>query len=346
MRATYSVNLSNVGAGPTSGTVTVTNIATQGLTLVAMTGTGWACVMNVCTRGDALAGGEAYPPINVTVEVTGNPGPVTNLFTVSGGGFPSYNGSYPATINYGPTVFGSFDTPADFWIGTGTVSLTGWALSSAGIASVWVWRDAIGNEPVAENGLVSIGPATIVPGIRPDVASAFPGYPGNNAGWGLQLLTNELPDSGNGVYHIHAIATDNDYRSVELAVKTLSADNSVAVAPFGTIDTPAPGATVSGSAYVNFGWELTPNPATVIPKDGSTIVDYIDNAPVGHPVYNNYRVDIATLFPGLQNSDGAVGYYVLDTTKLSNGLHTIAWLVTDSAGNLEGTGSRYFYVQN
>ena len=115
-----------------------------------MTGTGWACVMNVCTRGDALAGGEAYPPINVTVEVTGNPGPVTNLFTVSGGGFPSYNGSYPATINYGPTVFGSFDTPADFWIGTGTVSLTGWALSRRhrecmGLARCY-WERAGGRE--------------------------------------------------------------------------------------------------------------------------------------------------------------------------------------------------------
>jgi hypothetical protein len=67
---------------------------------------------------------------------------------------------------------------------------------------------------------------------------------------------------------------------------------------------------------------------------------------MGHPVYNNYRVDIATLFPGLQNSDGAVGYFYLDTTKLTNGVHTIAWSVTDSAGNDQGIGSRYFTVQN
>jgi hypothetical protein len=67
---------------------------------------------------------------------------------------------------------------------------------------------------------------------------------------------------------------------------------------------------------------------------------------VGHPVYNNYRADIATLFPGLQNSNGAVGYYYIDTTQLSNGLHTIAWVATDSAGNAQGLGSRYFLVQN
>jgi hypothetical protein len=41
-----------------------------------------------------------------------------------------------------------------------------------------------------------------------------------------------------------------------------------------------------------------------------------------------------------------VGYYYLDTTTLSNGLHTIAWTVTDNAGNAQGIGSRYFNVQN
>jgi hypothetical protein len=73
---------------------------------------------------------------------------------------------------------------------------------------------------------------------------------------------------------------------------------------------------------------------------------FIDNVRLGHPVYGLYRVDIATIFPGLQNSNGAIGYYYLDTTTLSNGLHTIAWTVTDSAGHAQGIGSRYFNVQN
>jgi hypothetical protein len=68
--------------------------------------------------------------------------------------------------------------------------------------------------------------------------------------------------------------------------------------------------------------------------------------PVGKPVYNQYREDIALLFPGLNNSNGAVGYYYIDMTKYSNGLHTISWSVKDNAGNEEGIGSRYFNVQN
>ena len=42
--ATYSVVVSNAGtAGPTSGTVTVTEIIPSGLTLVSMSGMGWTC---------------------------------------------------------------------------------------------------------------------------------------------------------------------------------------------------------------------------------------------------------------------------------------------------------------
>jgi len=70
---------------------------------------------------------------------------------------------------------------------------------------------------------------------------------------------------------------------------------------------------------------------------------YIDNVAVGHPVYNNFRSDIASLFPGLNNSNGAVGYYMIDTTKLSNGLHSIAWSVLDNAGHSGGIGSRSIF---
>jgi hypothetical protein len=72
----------------------------------------------------------------------------------------------------------------------------------------------------------------------------------------------------------------------------------------------------------------------------------VDNKFVGRPVYNNYRADIAALFPGYANSNGAVGYFYLDTTVYENGVHTIHWIVTDNAGNSDGVGSRYFIIQN
>jgi hypothetical protein len=72
----------------------------------------------------------------------------------------------------------------------------------------------------------------------------------------------------------------------------------------------------------------------------------VDGAPVGHVSYDLYRPDIATLFPGLNNSNGAIGVRALDTTTLANGTHTIAWIVSDDQGASEGIGSRYFGVSN
>jgi hypothetical protein len=213
-----------------------------------------------------------------------------------------------------------------------------------------VWREPVTGENV--EGLILVGNADMIPGSRPDVAETYPGYPNNNYGWGLQVLTNELPDAngktalGNGIYNLHVLVTDNANQTTDLGTRAIGVDNADSVLPFGTIDTPAPGGTASGKAYVNFGWALTPNRSANIPFDGSTVWVYIDNVPVGHPVYNNYRADLATLFPGLQNSLGAVGYYYIDTTKLTNGLHTISWKVTDTAGNAQGLGSRFFSVQN
>jgi hypothetical protein len=159
------------------------------------------------------------------------------------------------------------------------------------------------------------------------------------------MLTNFLPNGGNGTFTLYAIAHDGSGHRVELGQKVIHSDNANAVKPFGTIDTPAQGGVVSGVDYVNFGWALTPQPK-YIPYDGSTIWVWIDGLPVGHPVYNNYRADIATLFPGYANSNGAVGYYYLDTTAYANGVHVIAWSVEDNEGEACGIGSRYFEVQN
>ena len=246
--------------------------------------------------------------------------------------------------------FGSVDTPANNITGvTGAIGVTGWAISSPAIGKVALWREPVGGEP--QGTLVYLTDTSQVPGARPDVAAAFPGYPHNDYGWGAQILTNELPNTsgsglGNGTYRIHALATSSIGQTTDIGAKTITVSNSTAVLPFGTIDTPGIGTVASGSAYVNFGWVVTPNAANLIPKDGSTITVYIDNVAVGHPVYNNFRQDIATLFPGLQNSNGAVGYYVIDTTRLSNGLHTISWTAVDNVGNAQGLGSRFFTVLN
>ena len=258
-----------------------------------------------------------------------------------------YEGAYVDNleIKRAPSAgpFGSFDTPGDGVTGVnGAIPVTGWALDDVEVTKVEIFRDAVGAEPP---GQVYIGQGTFVPGARPDVDALYPAYPYVfRAGWGLQLLDEHASGRGNGPYTLYAKATDDEGQTTELGSKVITCDNAGATLPFGTIDTPGQGETVSGT-IVNFGWVLTPQPGT-IPTDGSTITVFVDGAPVGQPVYDNYRSDIATLFPGYSNSNGAVGYFFIDTTALSNGIHTIQWLAIDDLGRAQGIGSRYFWVDN
>ncbi|MGD2085929.1 MAG: hypothetical protein PVH61_07080 [Candidatus Aminicenantes bacterium] len=235
--------------------------------------------------------------------------------------------------------FGAFETPIDGSTVCSSIPVTGWALDDAGIDSVKIYREQ-GNE------LVYIGDAVLVEGARPDVAAAYPDHPYNTkAGWGYMMLTNFLPNSGNGTFVIHAIATDFGGKTTTLGTKNIYCDNANAVKPFGAIDTPTQGGSTSGSSYINWGWVLTPQP-NYIPTDGLTINVYVDGVNLGHPTYNIYRSDIATLFPQCVNSNGATGYFYLDTTAYENGVHTIQWTARDSGGNSDGIGSRYFSISN
>ncbi len=235
--------------------------------------------------------------------------------------------------------FGDFATPIDGSIVSSSIAVTGWVLDDIGVESVKIYR-------TGDKDKIYIGDAVFVEGARPDVEQAYPTYPNNyKAGWGYMLLTNFLPNNGNGTFNLQAIATDLEGNQASLGTKTILVDNANAVKPFGAIDTPTQGGTSSGSNYRNWGWVLTPQP-NMIPTNGSTISVWVDGIKLGHPTYNIFRSDIASLFPGYANSNGAVGYFDIDTTAYNNGVHTIQWTAADNGGNTDGIGSRYFTIQN
>ena len=240
---------------------------------------------------------------------------------------------YPANSTSAP--FGDYATPVQGSVVSSSVPVTGWVLDDIEVVGVKIY-----------NGPDFIGDAILVEGARPDVEQAYPGYPQNyRAGWGYMMLTHFLPNGGNGTYTIYAKATDTEGNQVTLGSKTIVVDNAHAVKPFGALDTPTQGGIATGSNFINWGWALTPQSNT-IPINGSTINVYVDGVNLGHPKYNIYRADIAALFPGYANSNGAAGYFALDTTAYSNDVHTIQWTATDSGGNFDGIGSRYFSIRN
>lgn len=378
---TYTVT-PNSGSSRT-GTITAGG---QTYTVVQGGSTGSLSLSRTALMFGATAGGIVTGPQHIYVSISGASGVAWTAFTsaanitvspASGngsGGFdvqitPGASGTVTVSagspvnavqqisiqINTAPASsipYGAFETPADGAAGiTGAVGVTGWALDALEVTKIEIWRDPLRGETPQSRGLIYIGDASFVSGARPDVTAAYPGTPLNDrAGWGYLLLTNLLPNTdgttglGNGTYRLHAIAHSRTGGEAELGAKTISCTNRTATVPFGTIDTPAQGATVSGS-IVNFGWALTPRPAS-IPTNGATITVYIDNQAVGHPVYNQARGDVSAAFPGLANSGAPGASFSLDTTRLSNGVHTIAWGVSDSLGNAAGLGSRYFTVQN
>ncbi|MEU8434672.1 hypothetical protein AB0F18_17450 [Streptomyces sp. NPDC029216] len=104
---TYAIDVANAAnAGPTTGTVTVTDTLPAGVTPTAASGTGWNCGISgqtvTCTRTDALAAGASYPTITVTTNVTTSaPCTFTNTASVSGGGSPNASDNDPTTVTGG-----------------------------------------------------------------------------------------------------------------------------------------------------------------------------------------------------------------------------------------------------
>jgi hypothetical protein len=321
------------GAVPGPQTVLVRNIGDGVLNWKASGDSSWLVFTPTSGTGDTI--------LSVSIDLTSlEVGYYTGNITITDP--QAFNSPQSITVSLyfysqgqSPAPFVEFDTPLDGAKVSGSIPVTGWALDEIGIENVKIY-----------NGGAYIGDAIFVEGARPDIETAYPTYPNNyKAGWGYMLLTNFLPNGGNGTFTLIAKATDMEGNEVSLGTKTITVDNAHAVKPFGAIDTPTQGGTALGKNYVNYGWVLTPQPNS-IPLDGATINISIDGVYKGYPKYNIYRSDIATLFSDYVNAYGAGGYYYIDTTKLQNGLHTIAWIVTDNAGNSDGIGSRYFMVQN
>ena len=312
----------------------------------------------------------------------------------------------------GPTAppFGQIDAPVQNATGVqGAIGVSGWALDDVGVASVKIYRnclafeDPIHCQTIGGYSVVYLGDADFVAGARTDVEALFSDYPqANRAGWGHLLLTNMLPHvpnqqmyGGQGMFTLFAFATDAEGNVTLLGRSwkddkpptptTITMTNDTIAKPFGAIDTPSQGQTVSG-ILPNFGWALTPDSDTtagagdiLIPTNGSSMVVFIDGIATATVGYNQCRGDVGNPVPAGVHCDddvasifgnttpqatfttrtgnptryrnldvgrAAIGAYNIDTTALSNGLHTIAWGVTDSAGRADGIGSRFFTVLN
>jgi hypothetical protein len=246
--------------------------------------------------------------------------------------------AYPAGVTGHP--FGAFDPPPTPT--SGAVPLTGWALDDVGVDQVAIYRNRGATE--SSGAPIFIGYGTFVDGARPDVALAYPSSPRKTrAGWGYMLLSNVLPGTGSETWTFFAYATDVEGRQTFLGMQDVTLTNSVAEVPFGALDFPAPGETVSG-VYTVAGWAVSPRPGQI------TLVNiYLDGQSIGTTRYGLGRPDVAALFSGPTGpvDAAAPGFqFTIDTRGLANGLHTLAVVAFSNMSGAAGLGSRYFVVGN
>jgi uncharacterized repeat protein (TIGR01451 family) len=141
----YTLTVTNGGNGPTTGTITVTDIIPTGLTVTSATGTNWTCSGSstiTCTRTLALAAGSSSA-ITLQANISSNaPASITNTVNVSGGGDANTGN------NAGSSVINVAAVSPDLTI---TKTVTGSSFQQSGQAVFNLVVSNIGNGPTIGN---------------------------------------------------------------------------------------------------------------------------------------------------------------------------------------------------
>ena len=211
-KTSLAFGLSSGGTPTPAQAVLVKNIGAEGTTLV------WTALSNRAWLLVSPAGGTGNGVLQIGVNGAGlGTGTYTGRITVD----DPLAANAPSAIDVRLDIFasgedappfGSFETPIDGAVVASSLPVTGWALDDIGVDSVRIKRRPVDSDPagiIREDGLVFIGNATFARGARPDVEGKYPNYPlADRAGWGYMLLTNFLPNQGNGTFILVAEAVD------------------------------------------------------------------------------------------------------------------------------------------
>ena len=313
--AAYTVTVSNAAnAGPSIGTVTVSETVPPGLTFVSMSGAGWTCA-TTCTRSDALNPGSSYPPITVTVKVAANAtSPQVNMVSVSDGGSVAATASDPTTIAPAGSETGFLDMAGDAQGGAtvakgATLYVRGWAAdtaSGAPVQSVTVFVD--GNNA----GTATLGAA------RPDVAQAFNRSDYTNSGWSFQISTAALTV---GQHSVTATATGPSGTGPLLRTRTvnITSGGGQAIGFVYMAGDAQGGATVAKGAtlYVR-GWAA--DTASGAPVQSVTVL--VDGSSAGTATLGSARPDVAQAFNRSDYTNSGWNFQ-MSTAALSVGQHSV-----------------------
>jgi hypothetical protein len=223
-------------------------------------------------------------------------------------------------------IFITIDQPAASGAAlAGKIAVYGWAIANhEGIGFVWYSIDDPSN--ISANAGYSAS--------RADVCQAHPGvwgcpgpeggYPG--VGWSFDLDTTGL---SNGSHTLYIKAAGLSSRVARVVSRAFTVTNRISAAtPWLEIDQPRSGATLSGAIDLS-GWAIgsgtSPVPAIHIAVDGAEFAQ----ASVVQP-----RGDVCTVYPDRPACPNVGWSYLLDTTQLADGPHTLTFFSPASDANV------------
>ena len=218
------------------------------------------------------------------------------------------------------------DTPPEDAVVAGLVEVAGWIVDSRGVSNIDLYVDGVFFASADINK-----PRYDVVQAYPWVAASAQPYPGFSTSFDADSLTN-------GAHTLFLRVTFSDSSIEDFGNRTVTVNKEINQAPFGELDLPGP-AQPMDSVFPVTGWALDDGEVTKV----EILVDgqVVGGAELGIP-----RPDVQNRFPS--NPDAASSGFVrmLNTTKFTNGVHTLAVRLWDDEGASRVIGQRFVQVFN
>jgi hypothetical protein len=178
---------------------------------------------------------------------------------------------------------------------------------------------------------------------RVDVTEVYPQYEGtqgaNLPGFTVGFSTREVPNNTALSVFLRITRNDDAGSTFDTDPITLVVDQSINQPPFGAIDSPKDGDSMTGPFPV-YGWAL----------DGDGAVDkvevMVDGQIYGSGVLGDDRVDVCNAFDQTPGCGGAGWIMYLDSNRLEPGQHQLKARLTDNEGMMRIIGPIDFQTFN
>jgi len=245
-------------------------------------------------------------------------------------------------LAFSNTVF-HLDSPTEGSTVFGLVEVRGWVMDDGqecGPPPEWEaceWTDALVSsiDLYVDNTYVA---SADIGQPRWDVLQAYPWYAGTpyeKPGFSVSFNASHFV-SGEHTFFLRI--TFSDMTSEDFGTTTVTVDPLRNQAPFGELEMPGENQPMNG-VYPVTGWAL---------DDGSIakVEVMVDGLIVGHANTGVHRPDISYRFPSHPGAEYAGFIRMLNTSEMTNGVHSIAIRLTDNQGAVRVVGQRFVQTFN